>query len=726
MQGKSANRTRIIDKFVWIGIGLGVLFWILESTIHVFVFRQGNLAVQLLTPGLHAIWMRSLVASLLIMFGVYAQFIINRCKRVEEALRKAHDDLERRIEKRTGELAKANEQLKREMDERERTEKALRESEGKYRMLVESAGAPMTYWSLDGTLLLINAAGAKNLGGTPDDFVGKSIYEILPDMADITMERTRQIVESGTGSDFEDLIALPSGKRWFNSSFQPMRDASGEVSSLQIVSQDISSRKQVEEALRESEERYRNIFAESPIGIEHYDLGDKLLEVNNAYLKIFGAIDQDEIKGFNLFADPNMSQEVKAKLRNGETVRYQFHFDFEKVKEHRLYQTTKSGKSFLDVLIQPLGYREGIAHNGYLVQVLDITERQRTEEALRESEERYRAVFEGAAEGILVADLETKKFKYANPALCKMLGYTEEELKQMSVHDLHPKEALEHVISEFEAQARGEKTLAPSIPCLKEDGTTMYADINTAKALIDRRECNVGFFTDVTERKRAEEYIHTLSQQLIKAQESERQRISSDLHDNLAQDLSSLKIGLDTLLDNQSEVPAEMRQRVSELSKMLQGVIMAVRNLAYDLRPAGLDQLGLVRTVHQHCEEFSDRSGLKVDFFAGGIDDSRVGFDTKISLYRLIQESLNNVKKHADASQVTIRLLASFPNIILRIEDNGKGFDVEDRLVSAANERRMGLRTMEETVALLQGKMRIESRPMQGTKIFIEVPWKGK
>jgi signal transduction histidine kinase len=254
----------------------------------------------------------------------------------------------------------------------------------------------------------------------------------------------------------------------------------------------------------------------------------------------------------------------------------------------------------------------------------------------------------------------------------------------------------------------------------------MYADINTAKVLIDRRECNVGFFTDVTDQKQAKEHVHTLTQELIKAQESERQRISRDLHDNLAQDLSSLKIGFDTLLDNRSEAPPETRQRVSELSKMLQGIIMAVRDLAYDLRPASLDQLGLVRTVHQHCEEFSDKSGLKVDFFAGGIDDSRVGFDTKISLYRLIQESLNNVKKHADASQVTIRLIASFPNIILRIEDNGKGFDVEDRLASAANERRMGLRTMEERVALLQGKMRVESRPMQGTKIFIQVPYRGK
>ena len=132
----------------------------------------------------------------------------------------------------------------------------------------------------------------------------------------------------------------------------------------------------------------------------------------------------------------------------------------------------------------------------------------------------------------------------------------------------------------------------------------------------------------------------------------------------------------------------------------------------------------MVRTVFQYCEDFSESTGVKVDFFSAGVDDLKLDFDTEINLYRLIQEGLNNVKKHANAHRVIIRLVASFPNIILRIEDDGKGFNVKTRYVSAANEKRMGLQNMSERVGLLDGKIKIQSRPMNGTKIFIEIPHK--
>ncbi|MFC1828834.1 PAS domain-containing protein [Thermodesulfobacteriota bacterium] len=236
-----------------------------------------------------------------------------------------------------------------------------------------------------------------------------------------------------------------------------------------------------------------------------------------------------------------------------------------------------------------------------------------------------------------------------------------------------------------------------------------------------------GVFFDITDRKRTEAQIRNLTQQLMKAQENERRRIARELHDIAAQNLSLLKIGWDTLFDDLSAVPVNVRQKISELSRLLQGSITAVRNMAYDLRPPGLDQLGLVRTVYQYCEEFSDKNNIHIDFSAAGLDDLRIPFDTEINLYRLIQEALWNVKKHAEAKHVAVRLVASYPNIILRIEDDGRGFDARTVLVSASNEKRMGLRSMEERVRLLDGKIKVQSRPEEGTKILIEVPhWEKK
>ena len=137
----------------------------------------------------------------------------------------------------------------------------------------------------------------------------------------------------------------------------------------------------------------------------------------------------------------------------------------------------------------------------------EITEHKRTEEMLLDSEVRYRTFFEISADGILIADTETKTFKYANPALCRKLGYTEEELKTLGLADIHPKEDLPRVIAEFEAQARGDKTLALDIPCLMKDGTIFYADINTTTFTMNGRPYNVGFFRDITDRKKMEKAL---------------------------------------------------------------------------------------------------------------------------------------------------------------------------------------------------------------------------
>jgi signal transduction histidine kinase len=229
---------------------------------------------------------------------------------------------------------------------------------------------------------------------------------------------------------------------------------------------------------------------------------------------------------------------------------------------------------------------------------------------------------------------------------------------------------------------------------------------------------------EIEQRKRAEDHVHTLTHELIKAQENERRKISYELHERIAQDLSCLIITCDALFDNQPHVPRELQQKIEAFSKTLKSTIEAIRDLSYDLRPPDLDLLGLAQTVSYYCRDFSKKTGLIVDFTSTGIEDIKLDFDTEINLYRLIQEGLTNIKKHADADHVTIRLVAAFPDIILRIEDNGKGFDVQNRLATLTKEKRMGIRGMVQRAKLLQGEMKIQSKPMRGTKISIRLPYK--
>lgn len=146
---------------------------------------------------------------------------------------------------------------------------------------------------------------------------------------------------------------------------------------------------------------------------------------------------------------------------------------------------------------------------------IELEEKRKSMEVnLRESEEKYRALFEASADGILIADIETKTFKYANPAISRMLGYSTEELENMSVTDIHPEDSLDSVISEFLAQAKGEEVLAEDIPCIKKDGTIIRTDISTAKAMVDGSECNIGFFRDTTERNRMIKDLETTNEEL--------------------------------------------------------------------------------------------------------------------------------------------------------------------------------------------------------------------
>lgn len=348
--------------------------------------------------------------------------------------------------------------------------------------------------------------------------------------------------------------------------------------------------------------------------------------------------------------------------------------------------------------------------------------------ALRESEAHLRTIFDAAENVSLImtdlADTEAHILEFSRGAE-HMFGYNRKEAIGKPVAMLHlPEDVLKFpAIINSMCQEKGGFT--GELTLVRKSGEKFPAFFTTYPIFDSKGNmtATLGVSIDITRHKQDEKQIRLLSQQLIRAQEIERQMISRELHDSVAQELSAIKIGFDSIVYNYKKVPDEIRQMFLEYSKTLQNSIMAVRDLAYDLRPPGLDQFGIIQTIFNYCEDFSEKTGLHVDFSSAGMEDLKLDSDMKINLYRLVQEGLINIKKHAEASHVIIRLTAAFPNIILRIKDDGKGFDVKSRLISAQDEKRMGLRSMEERIGLLGGEMDIKSSPTEGTSIFIKFPY---
>lgn len=232
----------------------------------------------------------------------------------------------------------------------------------------------------------------------------------------------------------------------------------------------------------------------------------------------------------------------------------------------------------------------------------------------------------------------------------------------------------------------------------------------------------------IIEARENEELLRQLSQELIKAQESERQRIARELHDEVGQTLSMTRLSLEGLLPalsgcGQSDAP--VRETVQACSSSLGTAIMALRDLAYNLLPPALSQLGLAETAFRLCEEQSARTGIPIAFSADGMDAIALSFETSINLYRVLQEGLANACRHSRCANITVRLLASYPHCLLQICDDGQGFDPDARLPQALAEKHMGLWSIRERVRLLGGRFTLRSRPGKGVRIHVEVPVKG-
>lgn len=349
-------------------------------------------------------------------------------------------------------------------------------------------------------------------------------------------------------------------------------------------------------------------------------------------------------------------------------------------------------------------------------------EQKRTQAALKQAEENYRGIFENAIEGIFQSSPDGS-FISANPAMARMFGYDSAEelindrrdIEREHYVDPRRRKVFQKLISEhglvqsFELQA------------YRKDGTVIWISENVRAVRDDNGAILYyeGIVEDVTHRKHVEVERVELLRRLVRAQEDEQRRISRELHDQMGQSLAALLLGIKSLKDSlKVEAAKESIQRLQDITNRMAG---EMHTLIRELRPTALDDLGLHTALANYVEEWSERSNLAIDFHSNGLLDQRLPTQLESTIYRIVQEAVNNVIKHANAENISIILENRGNKVLLIVEDDGIGFDVEGLLETPAKKQRFGLLGMQERVGLVGGSLSIESTPGVGTTVLVHI-----
>jgi PAS domain S-box-containing protein len=326
-----------------------------------------------------------------------------------------------------------------------------------------------------------------------------------------------------------------------------------------------------------------------------------------------------------------------------------------------------------------------------------------------------------------------EQWVYANAAAELITGYKRDELQHMKIWELvHPQS---RALARERAELRQSgAALAPRAEycLLTRYGTEHWIEV-IATPIVFQGEPSVlvtGF--DITERTRAEnalreskealrqshERIQDLAGKLMLAQEDERRRISRELHDDLNQKVAALAISMSRLKHDLPESADPLREQLASLQARILNLSDDVRQLSHQLHPAALEHTGLVAALKSHCAEFSNQEGIAIALNICDVNDAIPG-DMALCLYRITQESLRNIARHARTKEARVTLSASSDGINLFVADPGVGFDLEYTRQKGG----LGLVSMEERVRLLRGALQIRTQPEGGTELHVFLPF---
>ena len=543
--------------------------------------------------------------------------------------------------------------------------------------------------------------------------------------------------------------------RWLMMRVHPYRTADHRIDGVVLTFVDITDRKVAGDIIVASEERLQRAVEVENVAITFFNLDGRITHANDAFLRMAGCtrdqLTQGEVRresGAPAEWLPVVESALEHLRQHGRTEPYE-----------REYMTSRGDRRWVLCAAALLAPAQGVEF------MVDITAAKRFEEQLQGSEMRLRMMIESVTEYAIITLDAKGRIDHWNPGAARMFGYTEEEILAQSASLIFtPEDRAAGVDRDELREARDAGRASDERWHLRKDGTRFYASgitepiqdasgrirgyvkvardltdrkmsedaLREAKAALEQRveerttelsAANRLLQEELQERKHAETKIRELLGRVMSIQEDERSRISRDLHDHVGQQIVAVRLQIETLKqesDGGQTLQANQRQRLEAAMTAIAALDRDIDYLTWELRPPALDEFGLVAALRRFVAEWSSTFSIAAAFHTAGLDDRRLAPLVETNAYRIVQEALNNIHKHAEATVVSVVLERRGDEVVLVIDDDGSGF--ERTSDGHDHARGIGLLGMHERALLAGGTLEVKSAPGDGTTVIVRVP----
>lgn len=620
----------------------------------------------------------------------------------------------------------------RDITERKRAEEALLESEGRLRSIVQSTSDAIILMDTEGNVAFWNNGAEKAFGYTAEEMLGWPVARIIPERFREAHQRGVTRVAAAGGltvhATMFELVGLRKDGTEFPLEFSLAAWTAKSKLFITGILRNISERAQAETALRESERRYRQLIESLPAAVYTCDAQGYITLYNQAAVALWGrepVLGKDVWCGSWKIYEPDGTTvpldhcPMAVAMREGRPIR-----DTEIVIE-RPDGTRRSVLPHPDPICDDSGTVIGSVN-----MLVDITDRKQAEEERQKLARERLLLLESTGDGIYGVDPDGC-CTFINKAGAGMLGYEPNELMGKNMHLLIHHSLPDGVVYPrercriYKTLTSGKGSKVDSEVYWRKDGTAFPIEYSSFP-IIEHEHITgaVVIFLDVTQRKRAEQQLtfshdqlRKLTARLESVREEERILIAREIHDELGQALTGVKLELSLLHDQVSETDPTQLNRLESISTLVDSTIQSVRRIATELRPVVLDQLGLIPAIEWQAHEFQSRTGIRctLDIYMRSVTLSHAG---STAMFRIFQEILTNVARHAQASTVNITLQEQAGSLVLEVRDNGRG--VTDAELS--DPQSLGLVGMRERALLMGGTALFVGNPGTGTTVEVRIP----